>query len=173
LLNWEALGAVAELAGAVGVIASLFYLGSQLRRNSESIEAATALSISEATQQRLLAPAQTASLAAAFSKMMAGEELSQAEHVQVAFFNRATMRGIESTFVQQKRGLLADDVRRGYEALLERQLRLPVFRSTDWWSMERLSFDPAFRELVDELLRQESGASLGVAGTAPGDTPAA
>ena len=171
MINWEALGAVAELAGAVGVIASLFYLGSQLRRNSESIEAATALSISEATQQRLLAPAQTPSLAEAFSKMVAGEELSQAERVQVAFFNRATMRGIESTFVQQKRGLLADDVLRGYEALLERQLRLPVFH--DWWSMERLSFDPAFRELVDKLLQQESAASLGVVGTAPGDQPAA
>jgi hypothetical protein len=170
LVNWEALGAVAELAGAVGVIASLFYLGSQLRRNSESIEAATALSISEATQQRLLAPAQNRELAEAFSKMVVGDELSAAERVQVAFFNRATMRGIESTFAQQKRGLLADDVLRGYEALLERQLSFPVFH--DWWSIERGSFDPVFRELVDQLLQRKSAESLGAVGTAPGDPPA-
>ena len=79
MVNWEALGAVAELAGAIGVIASLLYLGSQLRRNSASIEAATALSISESTQQRLLAPAQTPELAEAFSKMIAGQEVSAAE----------------------------------------------------------------------------------------------
>jgi len=171
LVNWEALGAVAELAGAVGVIASLFYLGSQLRRNSASIEAATALSISEATQQRLLAIAQTPGLAEAFGKMLAGQELSAAERVQVAFFQRATLRGIESTFAQQKRGLLADDVRRGYEALLQRQVRIPVFH--DWWSMERLSFDPAFRELVEKLLEQETAATLGFVGTGSGDPPAA
>jgi len=171
LVNWEALAAVAELAGAVGVIASLFYLGSQLRRNSASIEAATALSISEATQQRLLAVAQTPGLAEAFSKMLAGQELSAAERVQVTFFQRATLRGIESTFAQQNRGLLANDVRRGYEALLQRQVRMPIFH--DWWSVERHSFDPAFRELVEELLRQESAASLVAGGAGPGDPPAA
>ena len=171
MVNWEALGAVAELAGAVGVIASLFYLGSQLRRNSESIEAATALSVAEATQQRLLAPAQTPELAEAFSKMFLGEELSAAERVQVAFFNRATIRGIESTFVQHKRGLLSDDVRRGYEALLERQLRFPVFQ--DWWLNERLSFDQTFRELVENLLQRKSAAPLGAVGRGPRDPPAA
>jgi hypothetical protein len=171
MVNWEALGALGELVGAAGVIASLFYLGSQLRRNSESIEAATALSIAEATQQRLLAPAQTPELAEAFSKMFAGEEVSATERIQVAFFNRATVRGIESTFVQHKRGLLAADVLRGYEALLRRQVSMSVFH--DWWSVERLSFDPAFRELIDKLLQGQAAPSRRAVGTDPVDPPAA
>ena len=33
-MNWEAIGAVAELLGAIGVIVSLMYLASQVRRNT-------------------------------------------------------------------------------------------------------------------------------------------
>ena len=31
-MNWDAIAAVAELLGAIGVIASLFYVASQIRR---------------------------------------------------------------------------------------------------------------------------------------------
>jgi hypothetical protein len=40
-MNWEALGAIAELRGAIGVIATLFYLASQIRQNTKSIRAST------------------------------------------------------------------------------------------------------------------------------------
>jgi hypothetical protein len=63
-MNWEAVGAVAELVGAIGVVASLFYVASQIRRSSGAQEAATNQAISDATQQRLLAMAQTPELAA-------------------------------------------------------------------------------------------------------------
>lgn len=151
---WEMVGAVAELLGAIGVIASLFYLASQIRRNSESVEAATALSISEATQQRLLGVAMTPTLAEAVWKARAGEALSPSEGTQLAFFNRTTMRGIESSFIQSRRGVLSEEVFRGYEALLEGQIRFPAF--SQWWQVECRTFDPDFRRLVEELVERES-----------------
>jgi hypothetical protein len=36
-LNWEAIGALAELVGAIGVIASLAYLASQIRQNTHAM----------------------------------------------------------------------------------------------------------------------------------------
>jgi hypothetical protein len=33
-MNWEAIGAIAELLGAIGVIASLVYLATQIRSNT-------------------------------------------------------------------------------------------------------------------------------------------
>ena len=36
-MNWDAIGAIAELVGAMGVVASLAYLGIQLRQNSRTI----------------------------------------------------------------------------------------------------------------------------------------
>ena len=36
-MNWDAIGAVAELLGAIGVIASLAYLATQIRQNREQM----------------------------------------------------------------------------------------------------------------------------------------
>jgi hypothetical protein len=50
-MHWDALGAVAEFLGALGVIASLFYVASQIRRNSTALEAATNQALSDSAQQ--------------------------------------------------------------------------------------------------------------------------
>jgi hypothetical protein len=152
-MNWEALGAVAELLGAIGVIATLFYLAFQIRRNSESVEASTARALTDATQMRLLAAAQNPTLAGAFAKASRGDELSEAEQNQFGFLTRATMRGIENTFVQYRRGMISADMWRGYEILLRRQIRIGVVR--DWWPEEGESFESDFRELVERLLDQD------------------
>ena len=36
-MNWDAIGAIAELLGAVGVIASLVYLAGQIRHSREQM----------------------------------------------------------------------------------------------------------------------------------------
>ncbi len=129
-MNWEAVGAVGELLGAIGVIASLFYLASQIRRNSESVEAATARALTDATQMRLLAAAQNRTLAEGFNKAQRGDDLSEAEESQLGFLTRATIRGIQNTFVQYRRGMISADMWRGYENPLRRQFRLAV--ACDW-----------------------------------------
>ncbi len=40
-MNWDAIGAIAELLGAIGVIASLVYLATQIRQNTRSVRSAT------------------------------------------------------------------------------------------------------------------------------------
>ena len=37
-MNWDSVGAVAELLGAVGVILSLAYLASQVRHNTRQMQ---------------------------------------------------------------------------------------------------------------------------------------
>lgn len=149
-MDWEAIGATAELLGAIGVIVSLFYLAYQIRRNSESVEAATALSISEATQQRLLVPAQSPELAGAILRAFRGEVLSDVEREQVRFFTRASMRGIENSFIQYGRGMISGEAFAGYQALIETNVRLGVV--SDWWSLERQTFEPEFQKLVDRAI---------------------
>ena len=40
MINWEAIGAVGEIAGAIAVIATIFYLSLQIRQNSRSLDRA-------------------------------------------------------------------------------------------------------------------------------------
>ena len=44
-MNWEALGAVGEVVGAVGVIFSLLYLASQVSDNSRQLRHASAQAV--------------------------------------------------------------------------------------------------------------------------------
>ena len=119
-MNWDALGAIAELLGAVGVIASLFYVASQIRRNSGALEASTNQAVADATQQRLLVPAQSPELAAALAKGLSDTStLSPGERVQLDFFARSTFRGVQNAFFQHRRGFISDEVWRDYEAVLQ------------------------------------------------------
>ena len=40
-MNWDAIGAIAELLGAIGVIASLVYLGRQIRDGQRALRASS------------------------------------------------------------------------------------------------------------------------------------
>jgi len=44
-LNWEAIGAIGEILGAVGVIATLVYLAKQIRENSHQMKVGSVISI--------------------------------------------------------------------------------------------------------------------------------
>jgi hypothetical protein len=50
-MNWEAIGTLAEVGGALGVIASLVYLGIQIRQNTHSAREASWQSVLRDLQQ--------------------------------------------------------------------------------------------------------------------------
>jgi hypothetical protein len=156
-MNWDALGAVAEFLGAIGVIASLFYVASQIRRNSTALEAATNQAVSDSTQQRLLVPAQNPELATALAKVREDmNELSPAERVQLAFFTRATFRGVQNAFFQHRQGLMSEIGWRDYEAIVRMNLTRPDV--PEWWLRERNGYDDEFVSYVDRLQTEPPAA---------------
>lgn len=94
-------------------------------------EAATNQAVADTTQERLLAPAQNPALAAALSKTRTGETLSPVEETQLAFFSRATFRGIQNVFFQHRKGLISDEVWRDYEQVMIVQNR--ASQTKEWW----------------------------------------
>ncbi len=55
-MNWEAISAIGELLGALGVLASLIYLAVQIRDNTRSIQAASLQSVLDGPRDRSLLP---------------------------------------------------------------------------------------------------------------------
>ena len=49
-MNWDAIGAIAELVGAVGVIATLVYLARQINQNTSTVRSAAAAAHAQANQ---------------------------------------------------------------------------------------------------------------------------
>ncbi len=46
-MDWEAIGAIGEVLGAVGVIVTLIYLSTQIRQNNKNLEETTASAVNE------------------------------------------------------------------------------------------------------------------------------
>ena len=47
-MNWDAIGAVGELIGAIAVVITLVYLAIQIRQNTKTVRASTYQSVAEA-----------------------------------------------------------------------------------------------------------------------------
>ena len=44
-MNWEALGAISELLGAIGVVVTLLYLSRQINHNSRQLEGSSTIAV--------------------------------------------------------------------------------------------------------------------------------
>lgn len=106
-MNWEAIGAIGEVAGAVGVIVTLLYLSIQIRQNSKMMKANSKQSISDASQQLIYRMVDEAEV---MEKLLFNDEanLTPVEHRKAWFLFRAMLRGFESQIYQHEVGLLDD-----------------------------------------------------------------
>lgn len=150
-MNWDALGALANALGAVGVIISVVYLSVQIRRNTAATKAATLQGISDAAQLRLVAVAQSPDLAEALHIALTPDaKLSPAQELQIRFFLRAAYRGFENLYVQYRHGLISKEEWQGYEWTLKAP-RIAGQLQRQWWLQERQSFSPEFARHVDGI----------------------
>jgi len=51
-MNWETIGSISELVGAIAVLATLIYLAMQIRQNAQSIDRQTEIARAQILQDR-------------------------------------------------------------------------------------------------------------------------
>ena len=108
-MNWEAIGAVGEVLGAIAVIITLLYLTTQVRQNTRSIHAQTVSQVASEMQRNLSLMASDDALATAMIKAREGQELSPLEEEKLRWWFRSLCRAIESHILQTGLGALPDD----------------------------------------------------------------
>ena len=81
-MNWDAIGATGEWAGAIAVVATLLYLGTQIRHSNRQSQAAARYSFLDAYGQITSAMAQSKDASAVYRRGLAGEALDDDEAMQ-------------------------------------------------------------------------------------------
>ncbi|HCP91371.1 MAG TPA: hypothetical protein DIT76_04890 [Spartobacteria bacterium] len=146
-MNLETINTLAQLIAAVGVIASLFYLGVQIRQSTRSMRAVVVDSLAR-------------SIADVIRPMAEDRELMRAFHVAVEDWHGATeddrMRALplffstfklfENAWFQQRQGTLAAEQWQGWDAYIRMYYHRPGVKT--WWQLRKAAFAPGFRDYV-------------------------
>jgi hypothetical protein len=130
-VNWDAIGAVAELLGAAGVIISLAYLANQVRaagRLGQEEAARSVLTRLNATMEFLASSHEKSDMWVRGSSGLANLK-DEAEQVQFSTFLTTFFRTYEELYMYRKAGIEWDWG--GFEAQVRATLQSPGVR--EWW----------------------------------------
>jgi hypothetical protein len=145
-MNWDAIGAIAELLGAIGVIASLIYLATQIRQSAKTTRSSVRQSIATRAGDWMLAIAQHDELFSIVRKMSRNEELSELELARLLTALGSVFRSTEEAFLQHQEGLL-DDVY--WETRSRLMVNFLPGRVIDAWRRSADLYHPDFVDWVE------------------------
>jgi hypothetical protein len=108
-VNWEAIGAIGEVVGALGVIATLVYLAAQIRQNSNVVRSATRQAISTAQTELGLQLAGNPNLKSGVLLWSAsGAASNPDQEARNDLVRRSILRMFENQFHQHQDGTFED-----------------------------------------------------------------
>lgn len=147
-MNWEAIGAVGEIMGAIAVVATLFYLASQIRQNTNALKADSRRAALEGGHTVLFSMVQHPELVADIIKP---EALDDEERIRLSAYLFATLRNGEFAWGQHRGGAI-DNEQWATEANVIRFV-FDSQRTRDWWKrIGRDTFGAEFAEFVDGVI---------------------
>ena len=148
-MNWDAIGAVGELLGALAVLITLFYLARQIIQNTEEIRSANYHGVTDSFNELNLAVAKNPDLARVFRLGNEDyEKLSEDEQYQYGFFMHATFRILDVIKFQSQRGTGDMTLWEFEKNTIETLLAGAGART--WWRERPYNFSEEFIAYVEE-----------------------
>ncbi len=149
-MNWDAIGALGELIGAIAVVISVLYLAWQVRGQVRETKLNAIHEVSHGFREGIAATFLDQQLSELFvAAKDDAESLSEAERLQFVAFVQRNYRVWEDAFYQRKQGRLDEPHWRSMERQYSSLLSWPGVR---WvWSIRRDFYTPEFAAYVDGL----------------------
>ena len=155
-MNWEAIGAVGEVLGALGVIATLGYLAVQIRQNTRSIRTSAFQAVQRDFADTLDGLSHDPELTRLFfDGLREFESFSTEDRRRFATFLAGLLRRYENLLHQTRIGSLDPSLWGGLLYELRRIFAQPGARA--WWVSGQRAFN---RELQDFIEREVIGFDL-------------
>ncbi len=154
-VNWDAVGAIAELVGAIGVIASLVYLATQIRSNTRAIKVSAYQQNSTAYRELNLSiladPDLVVRLSPYTQEALLDAKVDRVTQVLLNYF--------QTLHYQYEQGFLDTDLWVSHQESMRQILCSADFRA--WWdSKSRTGMRPSFRLLIEQLMGQSDGSEF-------------
>ena len=146
-MNWEAIGALSEMIGAIAVVITLVYLAIQIRQNTRAIRLDTGHDVAEEYRDIFALMAQNEGLAELVHKAAVdGAAITGAEKVRYYALNSNFIRAVENAYFQHNEQALDQKHWSGMKRMLADYAQLPAFR--EYWSNRKHWFSHEFQAFM-------------------------
>ena len=151
-MNWDAIGAVAEVGGSIAVVATLILLYRQLKQSSAVTRAHIDSMAKDQLANLTLQPVVTPDLARLIDIAASGDPSALADDEILRAFWWFTHYGtiLEGMLMRWREGQLSEEMWLGYERIMLGVLVSPLGKR--WWDAEMTPFSHKFRSHFDSML---------------------
>ena len=150
-MNWEAIGATAEMLGALAVIISLLYLASQVRQNTVASRFSRYDSFVRTTADVRSSIFDNETLSRIWEVgLRAPSELDDVESTRLRLLLYNALQTMESLHLQLTQSGLDKEIWSRQLPVISRIVGSSGGR--EWWSNHKVEFDRSFVDAVDEAL---------------------
>ena len=157
-MNWNAIGAVGEILGAIAVVITLIYLAGQLRQNSLQLRLASSQTAGQNYSGNIIGVLSDPDKLELFRRGLAGLLETSEEH---AGFD-AVMLGFHTSFTHNlelhRSGVISDALFNEWAQDWVRILKCAG--AAGWWEAMKGAVDEGTRNYVDELVGSSTSQPL-------------
>jgi hypothetical protein len=151
-IDWNAVGAIGELIGALGVMITVVYLALQVRGNTRSVRGSVYDSLATSLEHLNRPLVENADLARALAAVTENwSAASEDDRFRVVHFYSAAFKLFENVYYQWRQGLIEDELWQGW-----RRLMLTYFWSPGvqmWWPTRRGAYAESFARFLEQSER--------------------
>ena len=155
-MNWEAIGAIGEIVGAISVLVTLIFLILQIQQNTIALQQQSSRASTSSLQQisaTMMSPDVAAAISPAYAEAEA--ELTIPQTVQLEHHMMSYLLVLQQDFLDWRKGIHPNVIWESRIPLID-----AIFiaqRAREWWeNIGHKYFTPEFKNLVDECLTKEA-----------------
>ena len=152
-INWDAIGAVGDFGGSIGVFISLIYLALQMRSSAAETRDASIHSVMELAI-KFRAESYSGDLAEIRLKAAMGETLTQLESLKFEGYLSALFELNELVFVQYQKKNLDPEYFEAWER--RTQAAISQTRIKQFWARTKTGYRASFVAYIDKLMANDA-----------------
>ncbi len=152
-MNWEAIGAIGEIVGAMAVVITLVYLALQTRHSAAATQSSTEVEASRQLSAWITRSFQDELIQSLWDDVEAGKPLSDDHYRKWLWYLSDLFHMSEGIFIQYQKGFVSAEVWGRFESTC-----LGMLQNTpgqEFWHSGNTPFSDAFKIHVEKLLASE------------------
>jgi hypothetical protein len=154
-MNWDALGAMGEIFGALAVVSTLGYLATQVRQNSQGMIVAAKLDIEKNFNEYTNLILEHPELFDLQIRGMLGQDLDAIEKSKFSLLLQKATTSFSSMYYQSQRQNLSEDEWYESQRLIRWFTLAPGYQS--WWEQNEINYREDFRIYLTKIFESGEG----------------